>query len=95
MRLLFTGRRRKAIAQEMGISPWTVRQHVTSAYRKLGCHSAVEALRTCLLTPELRQYLSEDLAALLAEQWHHVVATYDGSNVRMYQDGSLSEARIG
>lgn len=44
LRLLGEGLTNKAIAQRLGLSPHTVRNHVVSICKKLGAHSKLEAL---------------------------------------------------
>lgn len=43
LRLRASGRTNKAIALELGISTWTVKQFLTQAFRRLGVEGAVEA----------------------------------------------------
>ncbi len=44
LRLLAEGRRAGAIAAHLGLSLATVRNHIRSILRKLGCHSQLEAV---------------------------------------------------
>ena len=46
LKLLALGHETPRIAEEMHVSVNTVRSHVQRAYRKLGAHNRVEALRT-------------------------------------------------
>ena len=41
--LLADGQREQAIALELGLSVLTVRNHIQAIFRKLGCHSQLEA----------------------------------------------------
>lgn len=43
--LLAKGMRQRRIAQELSISLETAKKHIKNAYKKLGAHNKVEALR--------------------------------------------------
>ena len=43
LELLADGHRPQAIAQDLGLSVLTVRNHIRAVLRKLGCHSQLEA----------------------------------------------------
>ncbi len=45
VRLLLANGRVVSIAEELGVSPYTIRNHLRSIYRKLGVHSQVELIR--------------------------------------------------
>lgn len=46
--LVARGRQNRAIAGELGISPNTVRNHLTHVYRHVGAHTRQEAVATAL-----------------------------------------------
>lgn len=46
--LLWDGKSQKQIAADLSLSPKTVTTHMVGVYRKLGAHSAVEAVRAGL-----------------------------------------------
>ena len=45
VRLLLANGRVSSIAEALGVSPYTIRNHLRSVYRKLGVHSQVELIR--------------------------------------------------
>jgi len=45
VRLLLSNGRVSSIAAELGVSPYTIRNHLRAVYRKLGVHSQVELIR--------------------------------------------------
>ena len=45
LQLIGDGLRQKQIADKLSISPETARKHIKNAYKKLGAHSKVDALR--------------------------------------------------
>ena len=45
LELIAKGLKQKQIAQHLAISMETARKHIKNAYRKLGAHNKVEALR--------------------------------------------------
>ena len=45
VRLLLANGRVSSIAEELNVSPYTIRNHLRSVYRKLGVHSQVELIR--------------------------------------------------
>jgi DNA-binding CsgD family transcriptional regulator len=47
--LLSSGASTKAIADQLGITPWTVKRHLTNLYRKLSATNRVDAVRCYLL----------------------------------------------
>ena len=47
-------------------------------------------VEVCVEAPDNSQQSCLDSADTLDEGWHHVAATYDGSSLRVYLDGSLS-----
>ncbi|HZH66106.1 MAG TPA: helix-turn-helix transcriptional regulator [Flavisolibacter sp.] len=45
LQLISDGLRQKQIAEKLSISPETARKHIKNAYKKLGAHNKVDALR--------------------------------------------------
>lgn len=45
LQLIANGLQQKNIAKKLSISPETVKKHLKNAYRKLGAHNRVQALR--------------------------------------------------
>jgi DNA-binding CsgD family transcriptional regulator len=45
LELVARGLRHKQIASQLSISPETARKHIKNAYKKLGVHNKVDALR--------------------------------------------------
>jgi DNA-binding CsgD family transcriptional regulator len=45
LQLIADGLQQKQIAEKLSISPETVKKHLKNAYKKLGAHNKVQALR--------------------------------------------------
>ena len=63
LRLVATGAKQEAVAHELGITVQTVKNHLTSAYRRLGVTSAIEAFGTLgwLRVPVVDEIAVDDL----------------------------------
>jgi len=46
--LMYKGLNYNQIAEQMNISPATVRKHTENIYKKLGVHNKVEAIHKCI-----------------------------------------------
>jgi DNA-binding CsgD family transcriptional regulator len=45
MMLMAKGLRQKQVAEQLSITPETAKKHLRNAYKKLGAHNKVDALR--------------------------------------------------
>jgi DNA-binding CsgD family transcriptional regulator len=52
LKMLCTGASTKTIADVLGISPWTVKRHLTNLYQKVGAANRVDAVRHYLLSEQ-------------------------------------------
>ena len=63
MLLLVEGKTRRAICEELTVSPDTVKTHVRAVYRKLGVHSQQELIDRMVV--EREQLVADDSASVL------------------------------